>query len=254
MANNNKFAFSQPYNEIILNENLSLAAKVIYCVLKIHENKETHDCYPSIKTLAKEAGISENTARKAIIDLEKSRIIKIKRRKINNKEWESNLYLMQDLDFIKEKEPDTLQADQSNNESSTKLNQDIDNTIINSNKSQELRYTMHEIKEHFNYSVMIHDNPDQKDSIDAVMNILYDTLNTSKKLIRVDGEDKPAMSVQSKLMKLNMQCIMYAIDKYSENTVRVKNPVAYMLTILYTSQERMHFDISNQVSHDMYNL
>ena len=58
MANNNKFAFSQPYNEIILNENLSLAAKVIYCVLKIHENKKTHDCYPSIKTLAKEAGIS----------------------------------------------------------------------------------------------------------------------------------------------------------------------------------------------------
>lgn len=249
MANNNKFAFSQPYNEIILNENLSLAAKVIYCVLKIHENKKTHDCYPSIKTLAKEAGISENTARKAIIDLEKSRIIKIKRRKINNKEWESNLYLIQDLDFIKEKELESEPAKAQ--KQAHKLNQV--NTIINSKKSQLERYTMNEIKGYFDYKAMIHDNPDQKDLIDVVMNILYDTLNTSKKSIRVQGEDKSAMSVQSKLMKLNMQCIMYAIDKYSENTVRVKNPVAYMLTLLYTAQERYELDITNQVSHDMHN-
>ena len=249
MANNNKFAFSQPYNEIILNENLSLAAKVIYCVLKIHEDKETHDCYPSIKTLAKEAGMSENTVRKAITDLEKLGIIKIKRRKISKKEWESNLYLMKDLDFIKEK---GLESEPAKAQNQAQLNNQS-NYIADNAKSQELeRYTMQEIKDHFDYNVMINDRADEKESIDSVINVIYDVLNTSKKTIRINAENKPTMSVQSKIMKLNYSEIMYCIDKFNEKTERIKNTTAYMLTLLYNAKERMHFDVSNQVQHDMY--
>ena len=251
MANNNKFAFSQPYNEIVLNENLSLAAKVIYCVLKIHENKETHDCYPSVKTLAKEAGMSENTVRKAITDLEKLGIIKIKRRKINKKEWESNLYLMQDLDFIKEK---GLESEPAKAQKQAQLNNQS-NYIADNAKSQELeRYSMQEIKEHFDYKTMINDRADEKESIDSVINVIYDIVNTRKKTVRINGEDKPTMVVIGKLMKLNYSEIMYCIDKFNDKTERVKNQNSYMLTLLYNAKERMHFDISNQVQHDMYNL
>jgi hypothetical protein len=44
---------------------------------------------------------------------------------------------------------------------------------------------------------------------------------------------------------------MYAIEKYQEQTERIKNPTSYMLTLLYNSKEQMNLDITNQVSHDM---
>lgn len=43
-----------------------------------------------------------------------------------------------------------------------------------------------------------------------------------------------------------------AINKFKEQTERIKNPSAYMLTLLYNSKEQMNLDISNQVQHDMY--
>ena len=99
---------------------------------------------------------------------------------------------------------------------------------------------------------MVNDNPFSKNDIDSVMDILHTNLNTTKKTIRIGGEDKPAMVVISKLMKLTYSEIMYAIDKFKEQTDRIKNPTAYMLTLLYNSKEQMNLDISNQVQHDMY--
>lgn len=45
---------------------------------------------------------------------------------------------------------------------------------------------------------------------------------------------------------------MYAIDKYTGQTERIKNPTAYMLTLLYNAREQMRLDITNQVQHDLY--
>lgn len=59
------------------------------------------------------------------------------------------------------------------------------------------------------------------------------------------------MVVIGKLMKLNNESIMYAIEKFSEQTERIKNPTSYMLTILYNTPEQFNLDIKNQVSHDM---
>lgn len=98
---------------------------------------------------------------------------------------------------------------------------------------------------------MIQDNQYRQQDIDSVMNILYTTMNTTKATIRIAGEDKPSMVVIGKLMKLHKESIMYAIEKFSEQTERIKNPTSYMLTILYNAPEQFNLDIQNQVSHDM---
>lgn len=100
---------------------------------------------------------------------------------------------------------------------------------------------------------MILDYPLQQNDIDSVMSILYTAMNTTKTTIRISGEDKPAMVVIGKLMKLHKESIMYAIKQFSEQTERIKNPTAYMLTILYNAPEQFNLDIQNQVSHDMVN-
>lgn len=259
-----------------------------YLNFKYDESGIAGEVYPTLETLSKQAGMSRKTVADIIKKLEIKGLIEVKQQGLNR----PNIYTLRDFsgiwkskteeelkeavesydndieDFVmiqklrskgwkitKEKEPDTSQADQSNDESSTKLNQfDIVNTTPNSNKSQEKeRYTLEEIKLLYNYDIMITDNPFKERDINSVIDILHTTLNTTKETVRIGGEDKPAMVVISKLMKLDYSEIMYAIDKFTEQTERIKNPTAYMLTLLYNAKEQMNLDISNQVQHDMYN-
>lgn len=130
---------------------------------------------------------------------------------------------------------------------------DMVNTTTNLQKSQDIeRYTLEQILILYDYDVMISDNPYQKHDIDSVMSILHTNLNTTKPTIRIGGEDKPSMAVISKLMKLTYSGIMYAIEKFKEQTERIKNPTSYMLTLLYNAEEQRNLDIANQVQHDMY--
>lgn len=121
-------------------------------------------------------------------------------------------------------------------------------------ESQDLeRYTLDQIRELFDYDIMVQDYPLRQNDIDSVISILYTAMNTTKSTIRIAGEDKPAMVVIGKLMKLHKESIMYAIDMFSKQTERIKNPTAYMLTILYNAPEQFNLDIQNRVSHDMAN-
>lgn len=138
-------------------------------------------------------------------------------------------------------------------------NQALNKNNIHTNKdnmkkseSQDLeRYTINQIKQFFDYDIMLHDNPYSQQDIDSVIDILYTALNTNKETIRIAGQDKPSMVVISKLMKLHKDSIMYAIETYHKQTERIKNPTSYMLTILYCAPEQFNLDIQNQVSHDM---
>jgi len=136
-------------------------------------------------------------------------------------------------------------------------NQALETNNINKNnikkeKSQESeKYTIDQIHQLFEYDIMVQDYPLQQKEIDSIMSILYTAMNTIKSTIKISGEDKPAMVVIGKLMKLHKESIMYAIKQFSGQTERIKNPTAYMLTILYNAPEQFNLDIQNRVSHDM---
>ena len=260
--------------------------KLVYIYLKKFADSN-NQCFPSIKRLSSLTKIGTTKVKQTLAELEEKGVISKVNRNRSDGGKTSNLYTLYDFaeiwkvgssedvaavaeevseakmiatlkargyTVIKEKEPDTLSTDQSSNVSSTQLNQfDIVNTTINSKESQEVeRYSLVEIRAYYEYDIMVNDNPFAKNDIDSVMDILHTYLNTTKKTIRIGGEDKPAMVVISKLMKLTYSEIMYAIDKFKEQTDRIKNPTAYMLTLLYNSKEQMNLDISNQVQHDMY--
>ena len=114
-----------------------------------------------------------------------------------------------------------------------------------------MRYTIDQIHQLFDYDVMLQENPYRKNDIDSAMSVLYTAMNTTKATIRVAGENKSSMIVISKLMKLDKESIVYALDRFAEQTERTKNPTSYLLTILYFAPEQFHLDIQNQVSHDM---
>ena len=65
--------FSLP-NEVFL-LGLSAGELAVYSFLKRCENRKTHQCWPSIKTIGQAVGMSENTVRKYIRRLEEQELI-----------------------------------------------------------------------------------------------------------------------------------------------------------------------------------
>ena len=65
--------FSLP-NEVFL-LGMSAGELAVYSFLKRCENRKTHQCWPSIKTIGQAVGMSENTVRKYIRRLEERELI-----------------------------------------------------------------------------------------------------------------------------------------------------------------------------------
>ena len=279
--NTNKRPFVMLYHDF-----LNWNEKDLYIILLTYAEKDSKQCFPSISELCNISGKSRNTILKAINGLEKKKILK-KEKRVTKKGQTSNLYTLYDIDITwksenieelkttideteekcmiealiakgytvtKDREPTSLPAKVI--DVSPQYQNDIPNNTSNSEQSQDSlkrleRYTIDQIKQFFDYDIMLHDNPYSQQDIDSVMDILYTALNTNKETIRIAGQDKPSMVVISKLMKLHHETIMYAIEKYHKQTERIKNPTSYMLTILYSAPEQFNLDIQNQVSHDM---
>lgn len=239
------------------------------------------EVYPTLATLAKNVKMSEKTVRTVLQGLQRKGILEIKQQgmnkpniyKINDsaKMWKArnveelktavekieekrmiDILTAKGYYVLKEKElvSDSDQtADTSSNKNYVFYNEQ---NIINKPKSQAERYTIQDIRILYEYDSLIIQYPKKKTDIDIVFDILYDTLNSTKQYIRVGGEDKPAMVVIGKLMKLDYSDLVYSIDKYHEQTERIKNVKSYLLTIMYNSKEQQHLDIMNlgHVNHD----
>lgn len=274
--------FTMVYNDFIESEVLKADEKMIFIALKRFAD-DKGNCFPSLNKLVTVTGYSKRKVQDLIKNLEEKGVIGKENRERTDGGKGSNLYSLFDyagMWKIKKKE-DVKKLSEEMAEARmieiltakgysitkkevasdpTKEHKQLsyDTYLTNGNdtpqqsKSQE-KYTLEQVRVFYDYDVMISDRPADKADIDSVIDILYDTLNTAKDTIRVNGEDKPATVVISKLMKLNFHDVFYAIDKYKEQTERIKNPKAYILTLLYGAKEQYNLDITNQVQHDMAN-
>lgn len=278
--------FIMVYHDFLDSDVIGSHEKMVFIALKKFADSK-NQCFPSLKKLSDVTGLSKRKIQDTLKELEQKHIITIESRLRADGGTTSNLYTLYDFKELwnagsseemaavvdeyedkklislleakgykvtKEKEPDTTEPTKDQLNQALELNQfDIVNTTTNSQKSQEVeRYSLEQIRILYDYDVMISDNPYQKHDIDSVISILHTSLNTTKATIRIGGEDKPSMVVIGKLMKLTYSGIMYAIEKFKEQTERIKNPTSYMLTLLYNAEEQMNLDIANQVQHDMY--
>lgn len=274
--------FIMVYHDFLESELLDNPYQItLYICLKKFAN-ENNQCFPSLKRLSILAKMSISKVKTTLNELEEKGVIAKENRIKPNRGATSNLYTLYDykelwnsesIEQIKEtvdieelqlfelarkkgyiltKEGELTSAPAKVTDVSTQVNISQFDTTTTPEESQDLeRYTIDQIKQLFDYDIMIQDNPYGQQDIDSVMNILHTTMNTRKSTIRIAKEDKSSMVVIGKLMKLNKESIMYAIEKYQEQTERIKNPTSYMLTILYNAPEQFNLDIQNQVSHDM---
>lgn len=260
--------------------------KLVYIYLKKFADSN-NQCFPSIKKISSLTKIGTTKVKQTLAELEEKGVISKANRNRSDGGKTSNLYTLYDFAEIwkvgssedvatvqeevteakmiatlrakgyivtKEKEPDISSTDQSNDTSSAQFNHFFTNNFNQkaAGSQEDMRYTLEEIQEIYDYGVMIQDHPELRDNIDSVMDILDRVLNSGQPTIRIGKEDKPTMVVIGKLMKLEYPQILFAIDKYREQRDKIKNPQQYMLTLLYNAKAQMDLEVTNQVQHDLY--
>lgn len=281
--------FTLVYNDFLESDLLNYYEKMVFIALKKFADNDTMKAFPSLKTIHNITGISLSQVRRSIEHMKELGVLSVEHRTDKDKGHQSNLYTLYDYaeiwnvgssedvaavadeiseaklvaelkargyTVIKEKEPDTSQADQSKNDvSSTQLNQfDIDNNTTKAKKSQvEERWSMERIKQHYDYDILLNQKPYEKDTIDGYMDLLYDLLNEKREYITISGNKIPVNIVWGRLEKLYYEHILYCMKQMGKQTTRIHSTKEYKKKLLYEAYTQMNDDIANQVQHDMYN-
>ena len=280
--------FVRVYKDFLESETLTAEEKLVFIALKsfVEFGRDEDEVFPSMATICKITGMSRPRATRTINSLVSKGIVKKQRRGLTK----PNLYTIADYPSMwsaegveerrqlldteipytsdqliselvrrgvlteeavtdKKIEPQSAATDSDPNGRLSIFS--TINNITNKNKERQ-EYTMKYLHELFEYDVLVQRQEYGTEELDSVMDIIYDALNTTKDTIRINGEEKPAAVVRSKLLKLDATDIEYAIEKFRSVTDRIKNPKAYMLTILYGAKEQRNLDVTNDVSHDLY--
>ncbi len=87
-------------------------------------------------------------------------------------------------------------SDQTADTSTMNYNSSIGNDSTKRAKSQAERYSMEQIKELFDYAILIADHPEHEADLQAVFDILYEVLNTLKNITRESREPQDGAGIR----------------------------------------------------------
>lgn len=258
--------------------------KMMYVMLRqyIDDKKQ---CFPSVKTLAEECSMSVAKATEVLKELEEKKIITKTSRYLESGGQTSNIYTIHDHVKVKPKQTkpkpinDSVpefealtakqkkevsaadQADQSKKSTGDTSN-DIttlrlhNNTLLGDSQDEnriekvaaQTQYREEFLQNQYEYQVMLAEFPEKKENIDICMNIIFTTVNSKKKDIRIQKEEIPKEKVTDKLLKLTKDDILWAIGKYEQQPTTVHYPKAYLLTLLYDAHNQRVLDLQNKKS------
>ena len=107
------------------------------------------------------------------------------------------------------------------------------------------------IKENIAYSHLLEELPFDHDRIDEIVELLVETVCSSRKSIRVAGNDYPTEVVKARLLKLDSEHIKFVFDCMKDNTTKVRNIRQYLLATLWNAPTTIDSYYSALVNHVM---
>ena len=107
------------------------------------------------------------------------------------------------------------------------------------------------ILENIDYDVLASDPHVDRELLDEIVDLVQETVCSTRSRIRVAGNDYPAEVVRSKLLKLNSEHIRFVTDCLKQNTTRIRNIRQYLLTVLFNAPSTMNSYYTALVAHDM---
>ena len=107
------------------------------------------------------------------------------------------------------------------------------------------------ILENIDYDVLASDPHVDREQLDEIVDLVQETVCSTRSRIRVAGNDYPAEVVRSKLLKLNSEHIRFVTDCLKQNTTRIRNIRQYLLAALFNAPSTMNSYYTALVAHDM---
>jgi len=128
-------------------------------------------------------------------------------------------------------------------------------TASNSETSQadQLKYEKYTevVKSNIDYDYL-RSTASRPEVIDEMLEVIVETVCSSKDTVRVSGEDKPQEHVKGRLLKLAFTHIEYVLECLMANTTKVHNAKAYLLTTLYNAPSSMANYYQQEVNYDLH--
>ena len=121
------------------------------------------------------------------------------------------------------------------------------------NRSEARRKYREFICENIDYEILCGEYPYDKDTLEEILELIVDTVCTTKETVRISGDDKPADVVKSQFLKLDIEHIRFVMDALRENTTKVRNIRQYLLATLYNAPLTISNHFRSLVNHDMAN-
>ena len=107
------------------------------------------------------------------------------------------------------------------------------------------------ILENIDYDVLKNDPHVDREQLNEIVDLLQETVCSTRSRIRVAGNDYPTEVVRSKLLKLNGEHIRFVMDCLKQNTTRIRNIRQYLLAMLFNAPSTMNSYYTALVAHDM---
>lgn len=108
------------------------------------------------------------------------------------------------------------------------------------------------VMENIEYAYLIQDMSLDRERIDELVELIVDTVCSSRRMIRIAGDDYPAQVVKSRFLKLDSSHIRYVLSSMADNTTYIRNIKKYLLAALYNAPATIGNYYSALVNHDMY--
>ena len=107
------------------------------------------------------------------------------------------------------------------------------------------------IKDNIDYDILIEGSRTDRERLDEILDIILETVCTSRKQIRIAGDDYPAELVKAKFMKLGSSHIEFVMDCMRENTTKIRNIKQYLRAVLFNAPSTIDNYYTALVAHDM---
>ncbi len=118
--------------------------------------------------------------------------------------------------------------------------------------AEEIENYREVIRYNIDYDVLVDDHPEDKNRLDEVVELLTETVCSTKKYVRIGGSDYPTEAVKARLLQLDMYHIKFVFDCMSKNKTKIRNIRQYLLTALYNAPSTIENYYSAKVNHDLY--
>lgn len=119
----------------------------------------------------------------------------------------------------------------------------------NISPKEKRKACMDALKEQVEYALLASETDTER--LDEILGLMTDVMCSTRKTIRISGEDMPAGVVKSRFMKVGYFEMQYILDALGDPGRRIRNIRAYMLATIYNAPLTLHSHTAAEVSADM---